>query len=105
MEELRDRYYGGEGQSRDAFEELCAMYDAIQVFRIYDTSPACISLEILVQRPFTSINRFVVTMSIKWNDLEFKLSLKKSNAELCVMDKPLHLIVLSCNESNEQLTW
>ena len=31
MEELRDRYYGGEGQSRDAFEELCAMYEAIQV--------------------------------------------------------------------------
>merc|ERR1711884_622261 len=30
MEELRDRYYGGEGQSRDAFEELCAMYEAIQ---------------------------------------------------------------------------
>merc|ERR1712083_685810 len=28
MEELRDRYYGGEGQSRDAFEELCAMYEA-----------------------------------------------------------------------------
>ena len=73
MEELRDRYYGGEGQSRDAFEELCAMYDAIQVFRIYDTSLACISLEILVQRPFTSINRFVVTMSIKWNDLEHSI--------------------------------
>ena len=35
MEELRDRYYGGEGQSRDAFEELCAMYDAVQVFEIY----------------------------------------------------------------------
>merc|ERR1711997_376946 len=30
MEGLRDRYYGGEGQSRDAFEELCAMYDAVQ---------------------------------------------------------------------------
>jgi hypothetical protein len=30
-QELRDRYYGGEGQSRDAFEELCALYDAIQV--------------------------------------------------------------------------
>jgi len=31
MEELRDRYYGGEGQSRDAFEELCAMYEAFNV--------------------------------------------------------------------------
>merc|ERR1711902_149466 len=29
MEELRDRYYGGEGSSRDAFEELCAMYEAV----------------------------------------------------------------------------
>merc|ERR1712194_562801 len=29
-QEMRDRYYGGEGQSRDAFEELCALYDAIQ---------------------------------------------------------------------------
>ena len=32
-QEMRDRYYGGEGQSRDAFEELCALYDAIQVLR------------------------------------------------------------------------
>ena len=31
MEELRDRYYGGEGSSRDAFEELCAMYEAVAV--------------------------------------------------------------------------
>ena len=30
-QEIRDRYYGGEGASRDAFEELCALYDAIQV--------------------------------------------------------------------------
>merc|ERR1712037_277589 len=29
-QEIRDRYYGGEGASRDAFEELCALYDAIQ---------------------------------------------------------------------------
>merc|ERR1711950_44137 len=29
-QEIRDRYYGGGGASRDAFEELCAMYDAIQ---------------------------------------------------------------------------
>merc|ERR1739848_242278 len=29
-QEIRDRYYGGEGAARDALEELCALYDAIQ---------------------------------------------------------------------------
>ena len=33
-QEIRDRYYGGEGASRDAFEELCALYDAIQVLNL-----------------------------------------------------------------------
>ena len=33
-QEIRDRYYGGEGASRDAFEELCALYDAIQVLNV-----------------------------------------------------------------------
>ena len=32
-QEIRDRYYGGEGAARDAFEELCALYDAIQVLK------------------------------------------------------------------------
>ena len=32
-QEIRDRYYGGEGASRDAFEELCALYEAIQILK------------------------------------------------------------------------
>ena len=31
MDELRERYYGGEAQAREAFEELCAMVDNINV--------------------------------------------------------------------------
>ena len=31
MDDIRDKYNSGEAQAREAFEELCAMFDALQV--------------------------------------------------------------------------
>ena len=33
MDDLRDKYNGGESQAREAFEELCAMAIALEVTR------------------------------------------------------------------------
>ena len=31
MDEIREKYYGGDNAAREAFEELCAMVDNINV--------------------------------------------------------------------------
>ena len=31
MDETKDKYAGGEAQAREAFDELCAMYQALEV--------------------------------------------------------------------------
>ena len=58
-QEMRDRYYGGEGQSRDAFEELCALYDAIQVLNV---SFSFVFLKILV-----TIGKYFFPSIAKWD--------------------------------------
>ena len=34
MDETKDKYAGGEAQAREAFDELCGMYEALEVCRV-----------------------------------------------------------------------
>ena len=34
MDETKDKYVGGEAQAREAFDELCGMYQALEVCRV-----------------------------------------------------------------------
>ena len=38
MEDTKDKYAGGETQAKEAFDELCGMYAALEVCRVLHSS-------------------------------------------------------------------
>ena len=48
MDDIRDKYNGGESQAREAFEELCAMAIALEVKLLWET---CLDLYPVKSKP------------------------------------------------------